>query len=77
MPDHFCQRSSSRLVTERAAISQPAPIRSEQVCVRLTPQEKAEAEVLAARYGTKLPELLRDCLRTVQLQEAMREIAHV
>jgi hypothetical protein len=55
----------------------PAPIRSKQVCVRLTPREYEAALALAERTGRgNVAELLRDCLHMAQMQEAIKETVH-
>jgi hypothetical protein len=44
--------------------------RSEQVLVRFTPEEMAEAKALAAAHDMTLPQLLRVALLSVRIAEA-------
>jgi hypothetical protein len=45
--------------------------RSEQVLVRFTPDEMTEARALAAAHRMTVPQLLRVCLLSVRVSEAL------
>lgn len=47
--------------------------RSEQVLVRFTPEEMAEARALAAAHDMTVPQLLRVCLLSVRVSEAIHD----
>lgn len=77
MAAHICKRSSSALVTERGRSNRPKSEtrrRTQIVAVRMTPDELAEAQALAAAHGMSVPDLMRSAVVAVQLDEARRSV---
>lgn len=60
---------------ERLSVYSESRQRTEQVLVRLTPDEKAEMQVACLRYGVaSIPELLRACFTATEAFSAHHQM---